>query len=305
MESLLRPPIGVRPPRRPGPRPREHARGVPAGAAARRHRARERRVAHRRRGAVLDHDGVVRGCGAAARSPAVDRGALPAHIPTLAELYAACGTDFELSLDVKDAGAAAGRSSPWPGAAGRRRAGRLWLCHPDWQQVAAWRALSADVHLVDSTRLRRMQGGPERRRRRPAPTPASTPSTSTTPTGPAASPRCSTASSAAAFGWDAQHERILADLLDDGHRRRLQRPRRPHGRRRRRRADLSARYSSPMSVSGQTRTKARPTMSDFGIGPKTRLSFELPRLSPITKYWSWRDLAGVLAGRSVSLPSGR
>ena len=30
---------------------------------------------------------------------------------------------------------------------------------------------------------------------------------------------------------------------------------------------------------------ARPTMSDFGMVPMKRLSFELPRLSPITKYW--------------------
>ena len=57
--------------------------------------------------AVLDHDGVV---GSRLRRRADHRGAapaLPSHIPTLADLYAECGTDFELSLDVKDPAAAA------------------------------------------------------------------------------------------------------------------------------------------------------------------------------------------------------
>src|SRR5437773_472664 len=40
---------------------------------------------------------------------------------------------------------------------------RLWLCHPDWTVVAAWRERFDDVKLVDSTRLRAMRSGPERR----------------------------------------------------------------------------------------------------------------------------------------------
>src|SRR3954447_26169370 len=55
--------------------------------------------------AVLDHDGVFGGL-RRRRINGVDRSALPEHIPTLAELYATCGTGFELSLDVKDAAAA-------------------------------------------------------------------------------------------------------------------------------------------------------------------------------------------------------
>src|SRR5688500_3372946 len=52
--------------------------------------------------AVLDHDGVVgsrlrrRSIGSVARKD------LPDHMPTLEELYAVCGTGFELSLDLKD-----------------------------------------------------------------------------------------------------------------------------------------------------------------------------------------------------------
>ena len=111
--------------------------------------------------AVLDHDGVVR-IGLRRRPIAeVARSALPAHIPTLEDLYAECGDGFELSLDVKDP-AAAPVVIAVARAAGADLA-RLWLCHHDWAQIAEWRSLSDDVRLVDSTRLRRMRDGPERR----------------------------------------------------------------------------------------------------------------------------------------------
>jgi glycerophosphoryl diester phosphodiesterase len=115
--------------------------------------------------AVLDHDGLVR-VGMRRRLIAdVPRAALPAHIPSLAELYEACGVDFELSLDVKDP--AAGPVA----IAVARDAGaedRLWLCHHDLDVVAGWRGLSPGVRLVDSTRLRRIKEGPERRAARHA-----------------------------------------------------------------------------------------------------------------------------------------
>jgi glycerophosphoryl diester phosphodiesterase len=112
--------------------------------------------------AVLDHDGVV-GRRPRRRSIAlVERGHLPSHVPTLEELYATCGTDFELSLDVKDPAAAA-TVVAIARAAGGDAVARLWLCHPDWQQVAEWRSLADDVRLVDSTRLSRIKEGTERR----------------------------------------------------------------------------------------------------------------------------------------------
>ena len=86
--------------------------------------------------------------------------ALGDSIPTLEGLYAACGTDFELSLDVKDAAAARAVIDV------ARAAGvvdRLWLCHHDLETVAGWRDLDPSVRLVDSTRLRRIKEGPERR----------------------------------------------------------------------------------------------------------------------------------------------
>lgn len=110
---------------------------------------------------VLDHDGYV---GSRLRRRAiahVSSGDLPPHVATLERLYDECGTDFQLSLDVKDpaaAGAVVSVAGGWGNAASR-----LWLCHPDWRQVAEWRALSGDVRLVDSTRLRHMKEGPERR----------------------------------------------------------------------------------------------------------------------------------------------
>ena len=110
--------------------------------------------------AVLDHDGVVRS-GLRRRSIAdCNRGQLPSHIPSLAELYDACGVEFELSLDVKDP-AALDATLAAANAAGATE--HLWLCHPDWQLVETWRACSDAVKLVDSTRLRRISEGVERR----------------------------------------------------------------------------------------------------------------------------------------------
>jgi len=109
---------------------------------------------------VLDHDGVVRR-GVRRRSIAeVPRAELPGHIPALAELYDACGTELPLSLDVKDPAAFV------PTVAVAREAGaaeQLWLCHPSWEQVASWRREAEEVTLVDSTRIARLKDGPERR----------------------------------------------------------------------------------------------------------------------------------------------
>jgi glycerophosphoryl diester phosphodiesterase len=113
--------------------------------------------------AVLDHDGIVKS-GVRRRAIAdVPRSALPSHVPTLDELYATCGTDFEFSLDVKDAAAASTVIDVARAAGGADALHRLWLCHHDWEQVREWRALDGDVRLVDSTRLKRIKEGGERR----------------------------------------------------------------------------------------------------------------------------------------------
>lgn len=111
---------------------------------------------------VLDHDGVLRQGVRRRQLANVHRRELPVHLPTLEELYAECGTDFQLSLDVKDPAAAAAVVDV-ARAAGGDALDQLWLCSPDWRLAASWRALDADVHLVDSTRRNRIREGLERR----------------------------------------------------------------------------------------------------------------------------------------------
>ncbi|WP_195210213.1 glycerophosphodiester phosphodiesterase [Actinomarinicola tropica] len=115
--------------------------------------------------AVLDHDGMFGSLLRFRRRTRildVRRAELPSHIPTLAELYEACGSDLEVSLDVKDP-AAVPRVLEVARAAGDVALGRLWLCHDDLDLLSSWRALDGRVRLVDSTRLARIKEGPERR----------------------------------------------------------------------------------------------------------------------------------------------
>ncbi len=112
---------------------------------------------------VLDHDGVVEGPFGEAPISSLARAELPTWIPTLRELYEACGTERPLSLDVKDESAAL----PTLAVARELRAeSQLWLCHWNWRVVASWREHSAAVKLVDSTDPRHMTTpAPERARR--------------------------------------------------------------------------------------------------------------------------------------------
>ena len=163
---------------------------------------------------VLDHEGKVKAGLRTRPIASVARTGLPAHVPTLEDLYAECGTGYELSLDVKDPAAAAAAATV-ARAAGAGAPGRLWLCHPDWELLAGMRSALADVRLVDSTALRAMRQGPERR-----------------------AAQLSAAGIDAvnlhyadwtgglttlfhrfgrlAFGWDAQHERVLRSLVKMG-----------------------------------------------------------------------------------------
>ena len=111
---------------------------------------------------VLDHDGVVRQ--GLRRRPigAIDRADLPPHIPSLDDLLGAAGSDFQLSLDIKDPAAA-----PVVVELIRRRAPallpRTWLCSTDLELLTEWRQPFVDVRLVNSARLDRLREGPERR----------------------------------------------------------------------------------------------------------------------------------------------
>lgn len=110
---------------------------------------------------VLDHDGVVGPLLRRKRIGELRRSDLPSHVPELAELYASFGTDFELSLDVKDPAAGAPTVAVTI-AADPTMASRLWLCDDNLDRMVTWREVSPHVRLVDSTRLARLKQGPER-----------------------------------------------------------------------------------------------------------------------------------------------
>jgi glycerophosphoryl diester phosphodiesterase len=162
--------------------------------------------------AVLDHDGLVGG--AFRRKPlrTLDRDALPDHVPTLDELYATCGTDYQLSLDVKDDDALDEvlRTARTAGAVER-----LWLCHPDVSVLGEWRGRTDAARLVHSTRVAAMEGGPERHaaRLREAGIDAVNLHHSEWTGGMGA---LFHRFGRHTLGWDAQHVRVIASLLHLG-----------------------------------------------------------------------------------------
>jgi glycerophosphoryl diester phosphodiesterase len=111
---------------------------------------------------VLDHDGVVRVRRRKRSIRELRRDELPSHIPTLAELFERCGTDYQLSLDLKDDAVGPSVLDVIHDVA-PDIAPRVWLCHPRYEELLTLRTLDADVKLVDSTRLQRIREGPERR----------------------------------------------------------------------------------------------------------------------------------------------
>jgi glycerophosphoryl diester phosphodiesterase len=163
---------------------------------------------------VLDHDGTVGGRLRRRPIASLERAQLPSHIPSLEDLYAACGTGFELSLDVKDPAAVPGIVAV-ARAAGAGAPERLWLCHDQWELVATWRRPYEDVRLVDSTSLGAMAHGPERR------------GAQLSDAGIDAVNLHRSAWSGGlttlfhrfgvhALGWDCQHDRHLDETLDHG-----------------------------------------------------------------------------------------
>jgi len=164
--------------------------------------------------AVLDHDGQV---GRRPRRSSIDqvlRADLAPHIPTMAELYAACGTGYELSLDLKDA-AALPAVVEAASEAGPEAVSRLWICHWSLDQLIAWRETWPELHLVHSTYLGRIEGGPERH--------AAALSEAGIEVVNLHHSEWSGGLIALyhrferlAFGWDAQFERIIGELVDSG-----------------------------------------------------------------------------------------
>lgn len=111
---------------------------------------------------VLDHDGVVRTRLRRQRIGELTRAQLPGHMPALADLFERCGADFDLSLDLKDT-AAGPAVIDVVRAAAPGLLPRLWLCHPVLDTLRELRPYDPDVRLVDSTRLKHISEGAERR----------------------------------------------------------------------------------------------------------------------------------------------
>jgi glycerophosphoryl diester phosphodiesterase len=68
-------------------------------------------------------------------------------VPRLADLYATCGADYELSVDAKEPAVMRAMADV------ARAAGvpeRLWICSPDFEQLRTLREPLADVRLVHS-----------------------------------------------------------------------------------------------------------------------------------------------------------
>jgi glycerophosphoryl diester phosphodiesterase len=164
--------------------------------------------------AVLDHDGLVGGRLRRRPIGQVDRADLPAHIPELDQLYATCGTGFELSLDVKDAAAVEAVVASAE-RAGAEAVERLWLCHGDLATLVGWRERWASVHLVHSTSTRHLTQGAERHAAALADEGIEAVNlhhTEWTGGGIALYHRFERL----AFAWDVQFERIMAELFDSG-----------------------------------------------------------------------------------------
>ena len=110
--------------------------------------------------AVLDHDGVVRRGLRRLPIAQIASADLPEHIPTLADLYAECGIDFDFSLDVKTPDAY-GPVAEVVRAQGPDVARRTWLCDPNLDRLVKRRETLADFRLVHSTRLTKLAVTPE------------------------------------------------------------------------------------------------------------------------------------------------
>ena len=114
--------------------------------------------------AVLDHDGVVKKGLRKRPISEFERTELPEHIPTLRELLDTCGTEYSLSLDLKDPQSARAIVEVIS-TVDESLLERTWLCEASLNRVIELRGLFGDtpIRLLQTTRLERIKGTPERR----------------------------------------------------------------------------------------------------------------------------------------------
>ncbi len=114
---------------------------------------------------ILTHDGSI---GLRRKSIAsLDRKSLPDTMITLPELFERVPADIDLSIDIKT-DAAMEPLLVWAGTLSEVDRSRLYLCHHDWRKLAEWRQIDPHVRLIDSTSVKainaaKLYGGPERR----------------------------------------------------------------------------------------------------------------------------------------------
>ena len=111
---------------------------------------------------VLDHDGVVKSRLRSKPIAEFDRSALPSHIPSLEQLLQHCGTQYQLSLDIKDP-VVFETIEHTVANIDASMLDRMWLCHPSSELLMSKRDSILHCKLVDSTRLAKIKEGPERR----------------------------------------------------------------------------------------------------------------------------------------------
>jgi glycerophosphoryl diester phosphodiesterase len=111
---------------------------------------------------VLDHDGVVKSRLRSKPIAEFDRSALPSHIPSLEQLLQHCGTQYQLSLDIKDP-VVFETIEQTVANIDESMLERMWLCHPSSELLMSKRDSMLHCKLVDSTRLAKIKEGPERR----------------------------------------------------------------------------------------------------------------------------------------------
>lgn len=111
---------------------------------------------------VLDHDGVAPTL-LRRKRPIANTHArnLPKFIPSLRDLFEQCGTNFDLSIDIKDD--ACLDEIVRVAKEHKFSLERLWLCHHRLEFTLETKKAYPDVRVVDSSRLKRMKEGPELR----------------------------------------------------------------------------------------------------------------------------------------------
>lgn len=161
---------------------------------------------------VLTHDGHIGLRRRQIRS--LQRSDLPDTIITLPELMERLPVELDVSIDIKTDDAMLPLLE-WAGTIDPVTRSRLYLCHPDWRKLAEWREIDEHVKLVDSTSVKAMDEGPERRAANLADAGIDVVNLRQGEwTGGMAT--LFHRFGRLCFGWDAQHRRILDNLLRMG-----------------------------------------------------------------------------------------